>query len=156
VLSPKLLCLNPPLLAQTPMDPQDVLDDIARVAGIDYATLSAIISGYAVESQRQVMCYTAHYLALCDAHHPTSDMPAPLTFCYPSRPCPLTTDHRPPRTRMAHRCYGTGMHHSDKRNSCPPACRWRRWGITETGSRSRLLPIKITEVPLPAASTFGD
>ena len=36
------------------MDPQDIIDDIGRVCGIEYPTLSAIKSGYAVDAQREV------------------------------------------------------------------------------------------------------
>ena len=36
------------------MDPEDIIDDIARVTAIDYPTLSAVVSGYAVDSQREV------------------------------------------------------------------------------------------------------
>ena len=39
---------------QTPMDPDDILDDVSRVTVIDYATLSALLSGAAVDTQRKV------------------------------------------------------------------------------------------------------
>lgn len=39
--------------AQTPMDPQDIIDDVARIAAICYPTHSAVLSAYAAESQRE-------------------------------------------------------------------------------------------------------
>ena len=51
---------------QTSMDPQDVLDDIARIAVIDYPTLSAIVSAYAVEKQREGCTFEASHALACE------------------------------------------------------------------------------------------
>ena len=55
VRAPSIDRVGPPLSnSQTPMDPQDIIDDIARIAGICYPGLSAIVSGYTVDSQHEV------------------------------------------------------------------------------------------------------
>jgi hypothetical protein len=50
--------------AVTPSDPEDIIDDVVRIAGIGYPQRAAIVSGYATEEQR-TSCTTeaSHRLA---------------------------------------------------------------------------------------------